>query len=103
MLRRARHEEMVRNGRQGVGIDDGVEIKGRGRSERLRGVYLQAVVVGAGEEGQRVEWVEGEVRDAVSVGRGRFAGFGGRGVDAAVECVFCALKVPEIDRGLGTA
>ncbi len=86
-----------------MGIDDGVEIEGRGQSERLCGVYLQGVVVGAGEEGQRVEWVEGEMRDAVFVGGGRFACFCGRCVDAAVECVFCALEVPEIDRGFGSS
>lgn len=97
MLRRARHQEMIRNGRQGVRIDDRVKIKGRGQSEGLRCVYFQRVIVGGGEEGERVERVEGEMGDAEFVGGGRFACFRGRLVDAAVQCILRALEVPKYD------
>ena len=94
VLRRARHEEMIGNGRQGVGVDDGVEVEGCGEGLRLRRVYLQGVVVGGGEEGEGVEGVEGEMGDAESVGRGRSAGFRGGSVNAAVERGPGALEIP---------
>ena len=94
VLRRARHEEVVGNGRQGVGVDDRVEIEGCGEGLCLRRVYLQGVVVGGGEEGEGVEGVEGEMGDAESVSRGRFAGFRGGLVYAAVEWVPAALEIP---------
>ena len=94
VLRRARHEEMIGNGRQGVGVDDGVEVEGCGEGLRLRRVYLQGVVVGGGEEGEGVEGVEGEMGDAESVSRGRSAGFRGGFVNAAVERVPGALEIP---------
>ena len=94
VLRRARHEEVVGYGRQGVRVDDRVEVEGRGEGLRLRRVDLQGVVVGGGEEGEGVEGVEGQMGDAESVGRGRSAGFGGGSVDAAVERVPGALEVP---------
>ena len=94
MLRRARYEEMVGDGREGVRVDDGVEGEGCGEGLGFRGVDLEGVVVGGGEEGEGVEGVEGEVGDAEFVGRGCSAGFCGGFVDAAVEWVTGALEVP---------
>ena len=85
---------MVGNGRQGVRVDDGVEIEGCGEGLCLRRIYLQGVVVGGGEEGEGVEGVEGEMGDAEFVSRGRSAGFRGGFVNAAVEGVPGALEIP---------
>ena len=94
VLRRAGHEEMVGNGRQGVRVDDGVEIEGCGEGLGLRRVYLQGVVVGSREEGEGVEGIEGEMGDAEFVSGGRSAAFRGRSVNAAVEGVPGALEIP---------
>ena len=78
-------------------INDGVEIKGCRQSERLCRIYLQGVVIGGGEEGQGIEWVEGEMGDAELVGGGCFARFGGRFVGTTIEWVLGALEIPQND------
>ena len=106
VLGRAGDEEVVGDGGEGVGVDDGVEVEGGGGGLRFGRVDLEGVVVRGGEEGEGVEGVEGEVGDAEFVGRGRpAAGFrrGGGVVDAAVEGVAGALEVPEEDGGVSAA
>ena len=85
---------MIRNGRQGMRIDNRVEIERRRQGECLRRVYFQGVIVGGGEESLGVERVEGEMRDAEFVGGGRFACFRGGFVEAAIEWVLSALEIP---------
>ena len=85
---------MVGNGRQGVRVDDGVEVERCGEGLCLGRIYLQGVVVGGGEEGEGVKGVEGEMGNAEFVGRGRFAGFRGGLVYAAVEWAPGALEIP---------
>ena len=85
---------MVGYGRQGVGVDDGVEVEGRGEGLCLRRVDLQGLLIIKKKEGEGVEGVEGQMGDAESVSRGCSAGFGGGFVNAAVEWVLGALEVP---------
>ena len=95
MLRRARHEEMIRDRRQGMIVYDRVEVEGCGQAERLGGIYFQSVVVRTGEEGLRIERVEGKMGDAELVRRGGcLARFRGRSVDVAIERVSRTLQVP---------
>ena len=75
-------------------VYDGVEVEGCGQAERLRGIYFQSVVVGAGEEGLRIERVEGEMGDAEFVRRRRLVRLRGRFVDAAIERIPRTLEVP---------
>ena len=85
---------MIGNGRQGVRVDDGVEVEGCGEGLCLRRVYLQGVVVGGGEEGEGVEGIEGEMGDAEFVSRRRSGSFRGGFIDAAVEWIPGALEIP---------
>ena len=84
-------------------IDHRIEIEGGGRSEGFGSVDLKAMVVGGGEEGERVKRVKGEMGDAEFVGGGGFVGFDGWVACIAFERIFRALEVPEVYRGGGAA
>jgi hypothetical protein len=58
VLRRARHKQMLCDGRERMRVYDRAEIEVCGEGERVRGVELEVVVVGGGEEGCGVEGVE---------------------------------------------
>lgn len=58
MLRSARYQQVISDRRQSVRIYHGIEIEGGGGSEVLGGEYLKGVIVGAGEEGERVKGVK---------------------------------------------
>lgn len=80
-------------------INHGIEIEGGGRSKGFGGAYLEGVIVGGGEEGEGVEGVKGEMRDAEFMGGGGFVGFGCWAIGVALQRILRALEVPEMYGG----
>ena len=84
-------------------INHGIEIEGGGRSKGFGGAYLEGVIVGGGEEGEGVEGVKGEMRDAEFMGGGGFVRLGSWVACVVLQRIFRALEVPEMYGGGGAA
>ena len=75
VLRGTGNKEMLSYWRKGVRIDVGVEVEGGGAGKRSGIVQLQGVVIGGGQKGEGIEWVEVDGGNAKGM-RGRSSWYG---------------------------
>jgi hypothetical protein len=88
---------MIGNWGNRMGVYDRIKVERRGGFKNFTGIDLEGVVIGSREEGQRIEWIEREMRDAEFVGGSGIAGFGTWLIGEAFEGILSAFEIPDQD------
>lgn len=76
-------------------VNDGSEVEGSRRCERLCSIDLKSVIVRGGEKGGGIERVEGQMGDAEFMGGSGSAGSSHWLAGVSIERVFSAFEIPE--------